>query len=139
MIKGSVISVSPYVPGEAMWSYQDSYHVINDSIMLEHVVNCHFYMGGIKKKKSLILVTSHIRCGICPLHIWASGEISLEIRKFPCFFFCLVSLAELHGFWQWKKSPNHWTIREFPQMSLFKSPNHWTIREFPQMSLFKHY
>lgn len=52
MIKGNVIFVGPYVHGEAMLKYQDSYYVIDDSVMLVHVVNCHFCMGDIKKKKS---------------------------------------------------------------------------------------
>lgn len=42
MIKGNVISVGPYVHGEAMLSYQESYHGINDSVMLVHVVNWPF-------------------------------------------------------------------------------------------------
>lgn len=42
MIKGNVISVGPYVHGEAMLSYQESYHGINDSVMLAHVVNWPF-------------------------------------------------------------------------------------------------
>ena len=69
MIKGNAIFVGPYVHGEAMLKYQDSYHVIDDSVMLVHVVNCHFCMEDIKRKKSLILVTSHIKCGICPPYI----------------------------------------------------------------------